>query len=219
MAINTPSQVTTWKINPMHSSAEFAVKHMMFTTVRGRLAIDSGEIVFDETNHANSSVQTTPQVHTINTGTDQRDTHLKSPDFFNADEHPTITFKSTRVEHKGGDRLHVQGDLTIHGVTKSVILDTTANGQGTNPWPDHGRVHRRDPDQPEGFRPDLQRRTGNGWRAGERQREDHPGDLGRQAVASTVPGREAGHQGMGARPLALSGGGFSLSSPPARRAY
>jgi len=91
MAVNTPSQVTTWKIDPMHSSAEFAVKHMMFTTVRGRLAIDGGE-------------------------------------------HPTITFKSTKVEHKGGDRLHVHGDLTIHGVTKSVILDTTTNGQGTNPY-------------------------------------------------------------------------------------
>ena len=134
MAINAPSQVTTWKIDPMHSSAEFAVKHMMVTTVRGRLAIDGGEIVFDEINHANSSVQTTLQVHTINTGTDQRDTHLKSPDFFNADEHPTSTFKSTKVEHKGEDRMQVHDDLTIHGVTKSVILDTTANGQSTNPY-------------------------------------------------------------------------------------
>ncbi len=79
-------------------------------------------------------METTLQVHTISTGVDQRDTHLKSPDFFNIDEHPTITFKSTKVEKKGEGRLHVHGNLTIHGVTKPVVLDTTTNGQGTNPY-------------------------------------------------------------------------------------
>ena len=134
MAVDVQSKATTWKIDPMHSTAEFAVKHMMFTTVKGRLAIDGGDIIFDDQNPANSSVESTLQVHTINTGVDQRDAHLKSPDFFHADEHPTITFKSTKVEKKGENHLHVHGDLTIHGVTKPVVLDTTFNGQGTNPY-------------------------------------------------------------------------------------
>lgn len=126
--------VTTYQIDPKHSSIEFAVKHLMFTTVKGRFASVTGSITVDESNHANSSVEATIDVSSIDTREEQRDQHLKSPDFFHADEHPSITFKSTRVEHRGNDRLHITGDLTIHGTTRSVVLDTTSNGKAKSPW-------------------------------------------------------------------------------------
>src|SRR5215210_8228149 len=94
------TKTTTWKIDPAHSTVEFVAKHMMITNVRGRFPDVEGIIRFDEENITNSSVEATIQVATINTGSEQRDAHLRTGDFFLVDEYPTITFKSKRIEPK-----------------------------------------------------------------------------------------------------------------------
>jgi len=131
----TPVQTrTTWAIDPAHSSIEFAVKHMMFTTVKGRFSGVTGTITIDEANLANSSVAVEIDVATVDTREEKRDAHLRSPDFFDVERFPKITFKSTRVEPEGKDNARVTGDLTIHGVTRQVTLEATRTGQGKNPW-------------------------------------------------------------------------------------
>lgn len=136
MATPTPttSTVTTWQIDPKHSLAEFSVKHMMITTVRGRFAQLSGTIVEDAADPSRSSVQAEIDVTSIDTREEQRDGHLKSPDFFHAEQHPAITFKSTRIVPSHGDRFQVVGDLTIRGTTREVTLDVERTGTGKNPW-------------------------------------------------------------------------------------
>ncbi len=125
---------TTWQIDPAHSLIEFGIKHMMFTTVKGRFTEVRGTIDIDEGDVANSSVQVEIDIESIDTRSEQRDAHLRSADFFDAQTYPTMTFQSTRVEPVGEDRLKVVGDLTIHGVTRQVVLNTQINGRGTNPW-------------------------------------------------------------------------------------
>jgi polyisoprenoid-binding protein YceI len=128
---------TTWEIDPNHTTVEFAVKHMMFTTVRGRFKDVKGTITADESNPASSSVQVEIAAASIDTGVADRDTHLKSADFLDVDNHPTITFRSKRVEganNREGDRFRVTGDLTIRGTTLEVTLDCTYEGMGTDPW-------------------------------------------------------------------------------------
>ena len=130
----TKTRTTTWKIDPAHSTVEFVAKHMMITNVRGRFPDVDGIIRFDEENITNSSVEATIQVATINTGNEQRDAHLRTGDFFLVEEYPTITFKSKRIEPKGGDDYRIIGDLTMRGVTREVALDATFEGRGVNPW-------------------------------------------------------------------------------------
>jgi len=125
---------TTWAIDPAHSNVGFGVKHMMFTTVRGRFGDIRGTITLDEQRLENSSVEVEIEVASIDTRDEKRDAHLRSPDFFDAEQFPTMTFRSTRVEPRRGDEARVTGDLTIHGVTREVTLDTTMTGRGTNPW-------------------------------------------------------------------------------------
>lgn len=127
-------QRTIWQIDPKHSLVELAVKHMMFTTVKGRFTGVQGTINADEANPANSTVEVTIDAATINTGADDRDNHLRSPDFLDVQSFPTITFKSTRVEPVGSDRLRVTGDLALHGVTHSVVLDAEIGGRGKTPF-------------------------------------------------------------------------------------
>ena len=115
------AQTTQWKIDPMHSEADFAIKHMAISTVHGSFHGLSGVINFDPADVAKSSVEATIPVATVDTGVTPRDTDLKSPRFFDATQFPTITFKSTSV-HKAGDHYDVAGDLTLHGVTKPVVL-------------------------------------------------------------------------------------------------
>ena len=134
LAQQRATTATTWQIDPAHSLVEFGVKHMMFTTVKGRFTQVGGTIVHDDADPAGSSVQVEIPVASITTGDEKRDGHLRSADFFDVETYPTITFRSTRVEPVGGDRLRVVGELTIHGVTREVTLDTTFNGRGTNPW-------------------------------------------------------------------------------------
>jgi polyisoprenoid-binding protein YceI len=127
-------KTTIWQIDPAHTLVEFAVKHMMFATVKGRFGGVHGTIVDDAAGPSRSSVEVEIDAASIDTREEKRDAHLRSPDFLDVQNHPTITFKSSRVEHAGQDRLRVVGDLTIHGTTREVVLDTTINGRGTNPF-------------------------------------------------------------------------------------
>lgn len=133
-ATGTTAQATTWKIDPSHTTVEFVAKHMMITNVRGKFPEVEGTIVYNEQDITKSSVEATIQVATVTTGSEARDNHLRSGDFFLIEEYPTITFKSTRIEPKSEDEYNVTGDLTIRGVTKEVTLNTTFEGRNVSPW-------------------------------------------------------------------------------------
>jgi len=122
------AQATQWKIDPMHSEADFAIKHMAISTVHGSFHGLSGVVTLDPANLAKSSVEATIPVDTVDTGVVPRDNDLKSPRFFDAAQFPTMTFKSTSV-HKAGDHYDVTGDLTLHGVTKPVVLKLEEPGK------------------------------------------------------------------------------------------
>jgi polyisoprenoid-binding protein YceI len=124
---------TTWQIDPAHSLVEFSVRHMMVSTVKGRFTRLSGTVLDVAEDPSLSSVQVEIEAASITTGDEQRDTHLRSADFFDAESYPAISFKSTRIE---GDRdaFKVVGDLTLHGVTREIVLGAEFNGVGTNPW-------------------------------------------------------------------------------------
>lgn len=111
----------TYTIDPAHSSANFSVRHMMVTNVRGSFRKVSGAIVYDPENPGGSSVEATIDASSINTNEDQRDAHLRSADFFHVEQHPAIEFKSRKVEREG-DELKVTGDLTIRGTSRPVAL-------------------------------------------------------------------------------------------------
>src|SRR5215469_9376375 len=117
----TATATTTWKIDPVHSTAEFKVKHMMISNVRGQFTGVKGVLTLDEANVPDSYVEATIDAASINTHEAQRDAHLKSPDFFDVKKFPTLSFKSKRVAGSGG-KLAVEGDLTIHGVTRRVVF-------------------------------------------------------------------------------------------------
>jgi len=123
-----------WEIDPAHSQATFTVKHMMFTTVRGHFKVLSGSANIDEQNPANSWIEAQVETASIDTREPQRDGHLRSPDFFDAQQYPTITFKSTSVEPLGGNEYNVIGDLNLHGVTRPVTLKAEYGGQGKTPF-------------------------------------------------------------------------------------
>ncbi|MFN8627359.1 MAG: YceI family protein [Candidatus Binatia bacterium] len=114
---------STWKIDPAHTSAQFAVRHMMVSTVRGTIGPVAGTLNLDEADATKSSIVATVDVNAIDTREPQRDAHLKSADFFDAGTYPTITFNSKRITKVGEAKYQVAGDLTIHGVTKEVVLD------------------------------------------------------------------------------------------------
>jgi polyisoprenoid-binding protein YceI len=128
------TQTTTWQIDPKHTLVEFSVRHMMVTTVKGRFGGVTGTITVHEPEHTLSAVEAEIDAASIDTREEQRDNHLRSPDFLDTANFPTITFKSTRVTPRGEDRLDVVGNLTIHGVTREVTLETTINGRGTTPF-------------------------------------------------------------------------------------
>lgn len=126
--------MTQWQIDPAHSHAAFAVKHMMVSTVRGQFKDVAATLNFDPENPANASVEATIQVASVATGADDRDNHLRSADFFDVETFPAMTFKSTRVELDGDTVAKVYGDLTIRDVTREVALDVELLGTGTNPY-------------------------------------------------------------------------------------
>ncbi|HSP78492.1 MAG TPA: YceI family protein [Myxococcaceae bacterium] len=118
-----------------HSNAQFSVRHMMVTNVRGEFPKMTGSVNLDEKDVTKSSVEATIDVASINTREPKRDDHLRSPDFFDVAKFPSMTFKSTKVEKAGKDKLKVTGNLTIHGVTKSVVLDVEGpTPEIKDPW-------------------------------------------------------------------------------------
>ena len=126
---------TTWKIDPAHTAAQFAVKHLMISTVRGAFKNVNGTISWNESDVTKSTVSVTIDATTVDTGEAPRDKDLKSDKFFDVAEYPTLTFKSTKVEQAGTGKLKVAGDLTIRGVTKQVVLDVDGPSASVkDPW-------------------------------------------------------------------------------------
>ncbi|MCI0355337.1 MAG: YceI family protein [Acidobacteria bacterium] len=117
------AQANTWQIDSKHSYAHFSVRHLLVSNVRGSFSNVTGKVVIDESDVTKSSVEATIDATTINTQEPDRDKHLRSADFLDVANHPTITFKSKKVEKAGAGRLRVIGDLTIRGVTKQVVLE------------------------------------------------------------------------------------------------
>jgi polyisoprenoid-binding protein YceI len=147
VAIQTRS---LWAIDPAHSLVEFSVRHMMFTTVKGRFTGVSGTIVDLGDDPRQSSVQVEIDPASITTGDANRDAHLRSSDFFDVEQFPRITFNSTRIDGSR-DQFRLTGDLTIRDQTRPVTLDVTFNGSGTNPYgktvasfTTHTRLNRKD---------------------------------------------------------------------------
>jgi len=131
----TTTKTSTWNLDPAHSTAEFKVKHMMISNVKGQFTGISGVLTLDETDVTNSHVEATIDAATINTRDPQRDGHLKSADFFDVEKFPTLTFKSTSIERTGDDELAVTGDLTIHGVTLPVVFNAEVpTAPAKDPW-------------------------------------------------------------------------------------
>lgn len=134
-ALATPaSSATTWDIDPAHSSAEFEVRHLMISFVSGRFKGLQGSIQADEASPERSQVQATIDAASVDTGMQPRDEHLRSPDFFDVAQHPTITFASKRVEVLGPERARIVGDLTLRGATREVALDARRTGTAKDPW-------------------------------------------------------------------------------------
>ena len=118
-----PAAAQTWKIDGAHSTASFTVRHMMVSNVRGSFGKVDGTIVYDGKNVAGVTAEATIDATTITTNNEKRDAHLKSPDFFDVNAFPTITFKSKRAEAAGNGRFKLIGDLTMRGKTREVVLD------------------------------------------------------------------------------------------------
>jgi polyisoprenoid-binding protein YceI len=123
-----------WVIDPSHTQIEFSVKHMMISTVRGRFGKFSGTVEVDEMNPANSSVQGTVDVASVDTQDAIRDGHLRSPDFFDAAKYPTMSFRSTRIQPAGAGQFKMTGELTIKDVTHQVVFTVSDEGQNKDPW-------------------------------------------------------------------------------------
>ncbi|NVJ27419.1 MULTISPECIES: YceI family protein [Myxococcus] len=135
VALPSLAMASTWDIDSAHSGADFSVKHMMVTNVKGAFSNVKGTINLDDKDVTKSTVDATIDATTINTGVAKRDEHLKAPDFFDTAKYPTITFKSTKVEAAGEGKLKVTGNLTMHGVTKPVVLDVTGPAkEAKDPW-------------------------------------------------------------------------------------
>jgi polyisoprenoid-binding protein YceI len=137
MTTATMTEKSTWQIDAAHTGVELAVKHMMFTTVRGRFKDVQGTISIDEQNPANSTIEVEIAAASLDTGVADRDGHLRSADFLDVENHPAITFRSKRVEgafRNEGDRFTVTGDLTIRGTVREVTLEGTYEGTGKDPW-------------------------------------------------------------------------------------
>jgi polyisoprenoid-binding protein YceI len=130
-----PASLTTWKLDPAHSAADFKVKHMMISNVKGSFTGLSGVLTEHQTDSTLSSVEASVDVATVSTGDAQRDGHLKSADFFDVEKFPTMTFKSTAVKSTGKREYAVTGDLTLHGVTKPVTFAVEGPSEpGKDPW-------------------------------------------------------------------------------------
>jgi polyisoprenoid-binding protein YceI len=132
---STPAATTTWKLDPAHSHAEFKVKHMMISNVKGSFSGLTGDLTEHTTDASLSFIEASIDVSTVNTNDAQRDGHLKSADFFEVEKYPTMSFKSTQVKPDGDGGYKVTGEFTLHGVTKQVTFSVDGpSAPGKDPW-------------------------------------------------------------------------------------
>jgi polyisoprenoid-binding protein YceI len=130
-----PTSLISWKLDPAHSSVEFKVKHMMISNVKGYLTGITGVFNENAADISHSTIEASIDVATLTTGDAQRDAHLKSPDFFNVEKFPTMTFKSSSVKSTGFGEYAVSGDLSLHGITRSVTFAVEGPSEpGKDPW-------------------------------------------------------------------------------------
>ncbi len=132
--IDQEQAVTTWTIDPSHSAVEFAVRHMMISTVKGRFSDVRGTVMLDEEDPTRSRVEVAIGTASIDTRDEKRDAHLRSADFFDAEAHPEMTFVSRRIEVSADGRLKLMGELTIRGATREIALDVEDQGRARDPW-------------------------------------------------------------------------------------
>jgi polyisoprenoid-binding protein YceI len=152
MSTAVSTQTSTWNIDPVHSTAQFKVKHMMISNVKGEFTKITGKLELDEADITKSRVEAFIDATTINTREDDRDTHLKSADFLDVEKFPDLSFKSTQVSKSGEGELSVEGDLTMRGVTRKVVFEVEGPSPATkDPWGNTRiglsattRVHRKD---------------------------------------------------------------------------
>jgi polyisoprenoid-binding protein YceI len=127
--------VTTWNIDPVHSNAQFKVKHMMISNVKGEFTAVTGKLEVNNADITKSKIQASIDASSVNTREPQRDAHLKSADFLDVEKFPVLTFKSTRVSKVKVDELSVEGNLTIHGVTRNVVFEVEGpSAPVKDPW-------------------------------------------------------------------------------------
>ena len=135
LTIPAGATTSTWQIDPAHTAAGFSVKHMVIATVRGQFKAVTGTVNWDDQDISKSTVDVTIDANTVDTSEPKRDADLKSPNFFDVANYPTITFKSKKIEKVSAGKLQVTGDLTIHGTTKEVVLDVEGPSQAIkDPW-------------------------------------------------------------------------------------
>ena len=142
---------TKWAIDPTHSEIGFKVKHMMFTNVSGQFDNYEGSITTEDDTFENANIQFSGDINSVNTGNADRDNHLKSADFFDGENHPKLTFKSTSFTKVDDENYELTGDLDIHGVSKSVTFPVEFSGLMTDPWGNTkvglnvvGKINRKD---------------------------------------------------------------------------
>lgn len=142
---------TNWVIDPAHSEVHFKVKHLVITTVTGSFGEFSGKVEAEDDNFSNATIEFEANINSIHTNNEQRDAHLKSADFFEAEKFPKLTFKSTRFAKKSDDEFELEGNLTIKDITKLVKLEVEYSGIAKDPWGNtkagfelKGRINRKD---------------------------------------------------------------------------
>lgn len=134
----TETGKTTWVIDTAHSHVGFGIKHLMIATVRGSFTQVHGTVTVDEKDPTSANIDIAVTTPSVTTGDEKRDGHLRSPDFFDVERYPSMTFRSKRVEAKSNDTFRVVGDLTIRDVTREVVLDVDMLGRAKDPW---GKEH------------------------------------------------------------------------------
>jgi polyisoprenoid-binding protein YceI len=150
--LNTQAPARTlWQVDPTHAHLEFAVRHLMINTVRGRFTGVKGTVRMDPADPTTAEVDVTISAASVQSGVEQRDQHLRSADFFDVEKYPEIVFKSRKVTLGGDNEFKLTGDLTIHGVTREVVLAVAPEGSVKDPWGGErtaysakGRLNRKD---------------------------------------------------------------------------
>ena len=151
MTTATVATKAPWQIDPAHTEVEFSVRHLMISNVKGRFGNVTGTVEFDQADPAALNLGVTIPVATIDTRSEQRDAHLRSPDFFDAEHHPVMTFTGRKISGDVESGFELTGDLTIRGVTRAITLDVMTEGKGRDPWGNErigfsaiGKLNRKD---------------------------------------------------------------------------